>query len=272
MNIKLFGTAAAEGWPGLFCNCKACNTAKELGGKNIRTRSSGLIDGVLKIDFPPDTLMHVLYHGLDIRSIEALLFTHAHDDHFAVSELQYRRSGFVANPLTNVLPVYGPPDVISELTNRSAAQPLPYTLTTLSPWETIEIAGYKVTPIIAQHDTSLTCYNYLIQNSAGKTLLYASDTGWYHEETWTFLLGKRIDGIVCECTNGPKEDAWSAHMNISSVLRLREKLIETGSFRADGKMIATHFSHWGALTHDEFETLLNPHNIQTAYDGIEFEI
>lgn len=272
MKIRLFGTSAAEGWPGLFCNCTACIRAKELGGKNIRTRSSGLIDGALKIDFPPDSLIHVHQHGLDLRKIEALLFTHAHDDHFALAELQYRSSGFNPNPLTQDLPVFGPPDVISELDRRSRQGEMPLKLTTLSAWKTTEIAGFQVTPIIAQHDTSITCFNYLIQDTQAKTLLYASDTGWYRDETWEFLAGKRIDGIVAECTNGPKENAYSGHMSIGDVVRMREKLIESGSFRPENKMIATHFSHHGALMHDELEARLNPYNIDPAYDGIEFEI
>ena len=68
MKVQLLGTSAAEGWPGLFCNCRACEEARRLGGKNIRSRSSALIDGVLKIDLPPDTLYHVFRHGLDLRT------------------------------------------------------------------------------------------------------------------------------------------------------------------------------------------------------------
>ncbi|HPC76977.1 MAG TPA: carbon-phosphorus lyase, partial [bacterium] len=44
MEIMFLGTAAAEGWPGVFCSCDYCKKARELGGKNIRTRSSVLIE------------------------------------------------------------------------------------------------------------------------------------------------------------------------------------------------------------------------------------
>ncbi|HEV2472042.1 MAG TPA: hypothetical protein VGS41_05210, partial [Chthonomonadales bacterium] len=83
MKITLLGTSAAEGWPGLFCRCRACGEARRLGGKNIRTRASALIDGILKIDFPPDTLYHVIRYNLDLQCLAALVFTHAHDDHFS---------------------------------------------------------------------------------------------------------------------------------------------------------------------------------------------
>ena len=55
MKLQYFGTAAAEGWPALFCGCDACRRAREAGGRNIRTRSQALIDDKLLIDFPADT-------------------------------------------------------------------------------------------------------------------------------------------------------------------------------------------------------------------------
>lgn len=39
MKLQYLGTAAAEGFPGMFCNCTACERARKAGGKNIRTRS-----------------------------------------------------------------------------------------------------------------------------------------------------------------------------------------------------------------------------------------
>lgn len=43
MKITYLGTAAAEGFPAMFCNCEYCREAKKLGGKNIRTRSQAII-------------------------------------------------------------------------------------------------------------------------------------------------------------------------------------------------------------------------------------
>ena len=60
MKLTFNGTSAAEGFPGLFCECEHCQKARILGGKNIRTRSSCLIDEQYLMDFPPDVYMHVL--------------------------------------------------------------------------------------------------------------------------------------------------------------------------------------------------------------------
>ena len=47
MIFQYLGTAAAEGWPGLFCDCQACEKARAKGGRNIRTRSQAIVDGGL---------------------------------------------------------------------------------------------------------------------------------------------------------------------------------------------------------------------------------
>ena len=52
MKIKFLGTAAAEAFPAMFCDCENCKKARSLGGKNIRTRSQTLIDNDLFIDYP----------------------------------------------------------------------------------------------------------------------------------------------------------------------------------------------------------------------------
>ncbi|HEX28759.1 TPA: hypothetical protein ENG04_01615 [Candidatus Poribacteria bacterium] len=57
MKVKFLGTAAAEGWPGVFCECENCRRAREAGGKNIRTRSSLLLNDIYKVDLPPDTYL-----------------------------------------------------------------------------------------------------------------------------------------------------------------------------------------------------------------------
>ena len=50
MKLIFLGTAAAEGVPALFCNCKTCEKTRKLKGKNIRKWSSILINDNLIID------------------------------------------------------------------------------------------------------------------------------------------------------------------------------------------------------------------------------
>ena len=55
MKLTFLGTAAAEGFPAIFCNCEYCKEARKLGGKNIRSRSQTLINDDLLIDLPADS-------------------------------------------------------------------------------------------------------------------------------------------------------------------------------------------------------------------------
>ena len=81
MKIKYLGTAAYEGVPALFCNCRVCKSAKKLGGRNIRSRSRALISEELLMDFNADTVWHYHKYGFDWEKICGVLITHAHCDH-----------------------------------------------------------------------------------------------------------------------------------------------------------------------------------------------
>ena len=95
MKLKYLGTAAAEGWPALFCKCESCERARKFGGKNIRTRSQSIIDNRLLIDFGPDTYLHVLQHHMPLEDIHHVLVTHSHIDHLYL----YVCAGRGAKPL-----------------------------------------------------------------------------------------------------------------------------------------------------------------------------
>ena len=107
MKIKFLGTAAAEGFPAVFCNCEYCNKARELGGKNIRTRSQSLIDDKILIDFPNDTYSHFLTNGIKGHEIEYLFITHPHQDHLSIDDLYMRQGAFAHNMKVPTLKIFG---------------------------------------------------------------------------------------------------------------------------------------------------------------------
>src|SRR2546423_5164497 len=98
MELLLLGTAAAEAWPAPFCICDACQSARRLGGRDVRTRSGALIDDDLKIDFGPDTVMQLQRCAQNLLKVRTLIFTHQHSDHFVPSELEWSTHPFTLTP------------------------------------------------------------------------------------------------------------------------------------------------------------------------------
>ena len=88
MRVTFLGTAAAEGFPAVFCNCRFCKEARILGGKNLRTRSQSLVNDDLLIDLPADTYHHFLMNHIEGHKIKYLFVTHPHQDHFYPEELK----------------------------------------------------------------------------------------------------------------------------------------------------------------------------------------
>ncbi|MDE2127598.1 MAG: MBL fold metallo-hydrolase [Armatimonadetes bacterium] len=272
MKITLLGTAAAEGWPGLFCRCAACKRAIELGGRNIRTRSSALVDDRLLIDFPPDTYLHVLQHHLDLTAVQAVLITHAHDDHFCVTELQYRGPYFVVDAWKDKLPIVGPIDVVCALKGQVDLQLAPLEPQCIAPGETTALGGYRITGIPAPHDPALTCLNYVIADPSGASVLYATDTGVWGEAQWRAMEGIDIDALIVECTKGPIEGGYNGHLSVGDVKRMRAELIRRGNMAVDAQVVTTHHSHNGGMVHDDLQALLEPAGIVAGYDGLQIEV
>lgn len=273
MKIRYLGTAAAEGWPALFCTCAACQTAAKRGGKNIRTRSQAVLDDRLLIDFPPDTYHHVLTGNLStLPQIQTLLVTHAHSDHFYPEDLMMRAWPYLLQEDTQKLTVYGN-DAVQAQFNRAHKDDynsrlaeyvtfrhiLPYT-----PFETAE--GYTATALLANHNRAEACYIYLIEKDA-KAMLYAHDTGLFPEATWDYLKGRRLNLVSYDCTHGNEKEGTN-HMGFPDIYACRQRLAEIGCVDAATIHVANHFSHGGGILHEEMETMNQGKNLLISYDGM----
>lgn len=268
MKIHFLGTAAAEGWPGIFCRCEHCMKARQLGGKNIRTRSSAIIDDSIKIDLPPDTYYHVLRDNLDLAAIEHLFITHTHSDHLQPDELE-KRTPVCAHGVEHPLHIYGHDLALDKVANAINMKSKLYELHLVHPFQPVQIdETTKVTPLLADHDKRKlqTCLLYAIEKD-GKSLLYGHDSGWFPQETWSWLMRHTFDGVILDCTNGPLPGR-SNHLNIDAVVEIQDIFRKNGMLRDHGKVIATHFSHNGGLLHEELERVFAAHQIIVAYDGL----
>ncbi len=272
MRIRLLGTAAAEGWPGLFCRCEACARARALGGRNLRSRSGATVDGGFQFDLGPDVYLHVLAGYTDLAAVEHLLVTHGHEDHLAPATLAMRREPF-AHGLPAPLTIYGNHRVM-ERVRAAVADPsaLGVRLETVRPFQSFTAGDATVIPLPADHDPNEACLLYLF-GRGGRWLLYGHDSGWFPEPTWDYLAAwaarhHRLDVALVDCTNGPAPGQRN-HMGLEAASRVRQRLIAIGAAGDETRVVVTHFSHNGGLLHEELVARAAPVGLEVAYDGLE---
>jgi phosphoribosyl 1,2-cyclic phosphate phosphodiesterase len=264
MRVLLLGTGAAEGIPALFGDTPVSRHARACGGRDVRLRSSALIDDELKIDLGPDTLAQVAQYRLDPNGWSGIVFTHSHDDHFARDELQYALYPFTDlefAPFT----IYGNATVVDKVFERYPDWP--FECVVLRPFQQVRHQGYTITPVAARHNLAEECLN-LIVACGGRTLMYATDTGYWQEETWDFVQGWGFDGLVIECTEGLAPSGYDGHLDVGGCVRVVRRLREAGCLSLASAVVTTHHGHNGGATHAELEAALGPEGIQVGYDGM----
>lgn len=276
MKLTYLGTAAAEGFPALFCNCPPCREARRLGGKNIRTRSQALLNDDLLIDLPPDTYHHFLQQGIEGDRIPYLLITHPHSDHFYVNELLFRRGAYAHDLRVPALHCFGSEACYDKLIALHGHVPSGLSFTVLAPYEAADVGEYRVTPLPARHmpDEPGAAYTYIIERE-GKTLYYAHDTGLPFDEVFDFIRarGFHFDLVSMDCTCGdiPTKDT-SGHMGIENNARMVERLREMGAVTPETVCVINHFSHNCDPLQERLEALVAPMGWQVSYDGFKVNV
>ncbi len=286
MKLTYLGTAAAEGIPAMFCNCAVCRKAKELGGKDIRSRSQALINDDLLIDFGPDVYWHVCRYGLDLAKIRTLLITHAHEDHYTPSELCYRKKPFsyligdkeadnYDFPTLDIYLSQGSYDyegVRYQQEQELADGKAPMAYHIVRAFEPFQAGQYTVTPLTANHAPGFEALIYLISDGQS-TLLYAHDTGLFPEETLDYLARTkpRLDFVSLDCTGmaSGHNTGGGKHMNLERNKTTREALEACGCADAHTVWCCNHFSHNGKSNHDELVSIMAKERFLVSFDGME---
>lgn len=274
MKIKFLGTAAAEAFPAMFCDCENCKKARNLGGKNIRTRSQTLIDNDLFIDYPCDTYYHAITHNINLLDIKNILITHIHDDHFYPNDLNWMAKGFSCPPKDwHGITVYGSKDIEAPLSDIIANSQGFLKCVSKPIYEPFKVGDYTVIALKANHGTE-NPYIYIIEKK-NKTLFYAQDTGLLPEETWEYLKNNRyhFDAVVMDCTAGTTDISYSAHMGLPRNIKTRNMLTQYGLADKNTKFILNHFSHNGGnAVYDDFSHIAQENGFITSFEGLEIEI
>ena len=270
MKLTYLGTAAAEGFPAVFCNCEYCNMARKLKGKNIRTRSQSLINDDLLIDLCPDTYYHFLSNNIEGDKIKYLLVTHSHEDHFYYDELKLRHGFFAHNMREKNLEVFCSDGVHKIFEEKGVFDnTIVYKVT---PFETFNIGDYTITPLPARHFFGDGAVIYIIKGD--KTLLYAHDTGYLYEEVFEYIEKNniRFDMASFDCTHVDiKISDEDGHMGIDNIERVVERLKTINAVDDETIMYINHFSHNANPLHHVLEDRVKDLNLKVSYDGCKVE-
>ena len=288
MELIFLGTGAAEGVPAAYCRCAACQSARQRGGVEIRTRSSLRVGPHHQIDVSPDHYGQMIRAGVDMYDVEHVLITHTHGDHFALSALMDKGMSQTTNGKPISLYLSDPAkmyveDLIGRLSLSAGDMKwinANLELIGLRYFQDYAIGGLDVRTLKGNHianGVNEYSINYLVGLPGGKTLLYACDTGFYQEETWEYLAGKRVDILILECTYAGRTDRGEFlkdHLSIASFLTMLKRMEHIGFTDARTTVYATHINPHQGLDHAGIQERLqnSPYNASTAYDGLRIVI
>lgn len=270
MRITYYGTAAGEGWPGVFCQCELCKKARLLGGKNIRTRSQALINDDLLLDLPPDNYLHSLYYGLDLSRVKTLLITHSHADHCYAPDLELLREPF-SHTYPGQLQVYGNETVeqaVIRACSDTGSKEERFLFHVAECNAVFQTGGYTVTALRAVHAKGERCLFYRVAQG-DKAVLYAHDTGALTQENLDCLAAQKgmLSLVSLDCTCQKDRDGKN-HMGLWDAVCQKERLLKLGLADEKTIWVVNHFSHNGGWLHEEISQRAQEYGMIAAYDGM----
>jgi phosphoribosyl 1,2-cyclic phosphate phosphodiesterase len=272
MILRILGTAAAEGWPALFCGCDACVRARRLGGRQIRRRASYQLGDTVHVDWGPDSYHSMVAFGPDYSTLRHLLITHSHWDHWVPQELSWRAPGFSQIPPDSHLTVYGNERVGRRL-ERELQRPMQdcrLSFRQIAPFDQLDLGTAIAVPLPATHAPGEQALMYLLQVGQAEVLI-GHDSGWFADEVWDYLASRQLTAALVDCTYGTRDDR-QGHMGGAAVVEAMQRLEKMGALAPGCRRIGTHISHNCGSSHEELVEFFAPYGIEVAYDGLELPL
>ena len=286
MQVTFLGTGAAPSMPSPFCACHVCTNARRVGGKNLRRRSSIIVNDDLLVDIGPDIATASFAHGISLAGINVCLQTHAHEDHLDVEFIISRHAEY-GTVVANGLLLAGSGEtlrVVDEIVRRrceygsifdpNTQAALKMNVLCVAPYEACMVGNYRVTGIPANHGTAQGSLLYSIEQE-NHAVFYGTDTSVLSEEVWEHLtlLGTRYDLLVLDHTYGIGFDSRPAdHLGSGDVIAHGDRFRESGLLKDNGIVYATHISHEGNLEHAELDEYAGKHGYRVAFDGLRLAL
>ncbi len=250
--ITFLGTGTSHGVPKINCKCAVCKSKSRF---NKRLRCSIFIERAgrnVLIDTSADFRAQALKYK--IKSIDFILFTHAHADHLhGIDDIRAYQ-----NRISAPVECYGPPEFCEDVKKR-----FPYIFLDKMPEgggtprinlnsveKIFNAAGIDFIPLPVEHGNVQT-YGYRFMNIA-----YIPDVKKIPEKSFKLLSG--LDILIIDAL---RYRPHSTHMNI-------DESVEIVKFLKPAKTYFTHIDH--EIMHEIESEKLNKSglNISIAYDGL----
>jgi phosphoribosyl 1,2-cyclic phosphate phosphodiesterase len=271
MKITFLGTAAAEGIPSPFCNCSTCTHAREFKGRNIRKRTSILINNDLMIDMGPDLVSSCSSLSISINNLKYALITHSHFDHFYPNNLEIRSKRY-RDDAPSLLTLVGGPSVLRTLDQIGYKDvEMEVIRVPFLPFNSLELPPYTVKSIAATHaPLHGDAMNYIIDDGENK-ILYATDTGIFNDKVWSEIEGTQFKLIIIDVTNGQGKTSPN-HLNFEGLGIMLSRLKKLNALTKTTQVYATHFSHRSNPPHSELSDLLKKLEVNCSFDGLVLDL
>lgn len=253
MIITFLGTGTSQGVPLIACPCAVCTSAD---ARDARLRSSVMITYDHKnyvIDTGPDFRQQMLREN--VKSIEAIVFTHEHKDHIAGLD-DVRAYNFINNWRAQVYCT----EQVSEALKREFSYAfsdkkypgVPEIDLNIIDDRPFTISHVEFIPIQVYH-LRLPVFGFRIGNFA-----YITDANVIPEDEFEKLKG--LDVLVL---NALRREKHPSHFTLEEAIAIAGRIGAKQTW-------FTHISHQLGK-HEEVEAEL-PDNIFIAYDGLKLEV
>jgi phosphoribosyl 1,2-cyclic phosphate phosphodiesterase len=250
VRVIFLGTGSSLGIPVLGCKCATCTSSDPRDTRNrcslyIETSSSKIL-----IDTGPDLKAQLLRNN--ITDLDAVLYTHEHNDHTAGLD-DVRPICFFNN---KILPAYGLSKVLNELENRFqyafAESPYPgapkITLHPIEPYAPFSVVDDEILPLAISHG-SIDILGYKIGQ-----LAYLTDVFSINDQTLHHL--KNIEVLVISLLQVPGHHSHASYEEIINYIDLIQAK----------KTYLIHMSH--TLGPVAKWSVSLPAGVEAAYDGL----
>lgn len=280
MNIKILGTAAAEGIPSPFCSCRFCEYSRKHLKLEQRKRSSVLIDKILLIDMGPDTLWNSVSQNISYNRLRFILFSHSHFDHFSVPSLLLNSNAYRKKRIEEPIKLVGSPQVYRKLINYLDIMAIDkkdffsnYHYTVVKPGEELMLGKYIITILESTHSRTEKCLLYVIRNEE-KSFFYSTDTAMYNVQEVFKNYSDKLDVVLSDCTYGINSQSVrkKRHMGLIDNIKIFNEMKTNNLLKETSRYILTHFSHDSMIPNYLLKDYAKRYNMEIAYDGMEVNI